>query len=249
MPSNSNKKFRAVRSTGRPKQYEVEEEFDQSIEAMGDSELPPQESKNIYPIAANDSSVFVLPMEPPLHAIRRAIRELESGSLDELVINKLISLDRKSAEFREEYVRIRALSLVRPRPSSQSYNENYIIMGGAEAQSLEEQEEISYQNPWSVNSLWDLWRFFGPSLTLVIVLQLVFSLKFVALLRKLDIPVGNFPSGMIALIIASLSLYTSYLVLNGCKGREYNQFSPRIVGIGVVSAVLAVFTVLLIKFL
>lgn len=246
MPSNSKKKFRAVRSTGRPKQYEAEEEFDQPIEATGDSELPLKESKNIYPIA-NDSSVFVLPMEPPLHAIRRAIRELESGSLDELVINKLISLDRKSAEFREEYVRIRALSLVRPRPSAPSFNESYIIMGGAEEQSL--QEEISYQNPWSVNSLWDLWRFFGPSLTLVIVLQLVFSLKLSALLGKLHIPPGNFPSSMIALIIASLSLYTSYLVLNGCKGREYNQCSPRLVGIGVVSAVLAVFTFLLVKFL
>ncbi len=248
MPSNSKKKFRAVRSTGRPKQYEAEEEFDQPIEATGYIELPPKERKNVYPIA-NDSSVFVLPMEPPLHAIRRAIRELESGSLDELVINKLISLDRKSAEFREEYVRIRALSLVRTRPSSPSFNESYIIMGGAEAQSREEQEEISYQNPWSVNSLWDLWRFFGPSLTLVIVLQLVFSLKLSALLGKLHIPLGNFPSSMIALIIASLSLYTSYLVLNGCKGREYNQCSPRLVGIGVVSAVLAVFTFLLVKFL
>jgi hypothetical protein len=90
-------------------------------------------------------------------------------------------------------------------------------------------------------------------LTLVIVLQLVFSLKLSALLGKLHIPLhiplGNFPSSMIALIIASLSLYTSYLVLNGCKGREYNQCSPRLVGIGVVSAVLAVFTFLLVKFL
>ena len=179
-----------------------------------------------------ENSVYV-----PPHLIRRAITEFENGILNELLLHKLLHLDRDSAEFRQEYVRLRVESLLMPRTSSESSYEMAAIFGSAKEQIMTEGQH--FKNPWLVNTLGDLWLFFGPFLSILIALQLFSSFKLAALLKTHVIQHGNISLITATLIIASVSLFTTTLVLYGCRGQDYRKFFPRLLAIGVVSAVIA----------
>lgn len=106
----------STRSSGKLKGQAQPDELNLYLEALDDFDFSLDEPKKSAFIA-NESSVKVLPVEAPQHIIRRAIRDLESGSLDELLVHRLIGLDRESAEFRQKYIDLRVESLMRPRSS------------------------------------------------------------------------------------------------------------------------------------
>ena len=254
MHYNPNKKFTAVPS-GRNHKRQIEQDvFDQPLDSMDDFQLPLDEPKKIVYHSA-ERFVNAPSLNPPPHAFRRAIQELESCFLNELLLQKLLALDRDSAEFRQEYVRLRAESLVRPRPSSSPWSKvgappgRETIANTSEPQEQIAPEEINLKSPWSVHKLRDLWIFFGPWLTVLIVLQLYYSYKLGALFEKQKMLYGSLPFNMDVLIIALASLLTSSLVLKRCKGQHYTNFIPRLLGIGIVSAVIAFTTHFLLMFL
>ncbi len=254
MSEDSISKKKAAYSPEKPRQDVEQDVFDQPLQSIDDFLLSRDTPIKIAS-PANESSVHVLPLEAPPHAIRRAIQELESGSLDELLVHKLLSLERDSAEFRQEYVRLRAASMMRPRASfspsieggAGTRRETIAIAGKTKAQIT--QEEINFKSPWSVNTLRDLWVFFGPWLTFLIALQLYYSFQLAMLFGKQKMLHGDLPFNMSALIIVLVSLFISSFVLKGCKGQDYHNFIPRLLSIGIVSAVIAITSYFLPKFL
>jgi hypothetical protein len=244
MPPQPKRNFQTIDYKRIPRLHPEEDVFDHPLESSDDPAFK-QETAMRKADLQEESPAQVLTVEPSLHAIRRAIQELESGRLDELIIANLISLDRNSAEFRQEYVRLRALSLTRPRalPSSWSEAHTMAIINN----EIGNEEETYWNSPWNVNSLWDLWRFFGPGLTLLTAIQLFCSFKLATLLRKLEILPGNLSFTVTSFIIALLFLIINMLILNGCKGQDHQKFVPRLLGIGIVSSVIAIMSFLLVK--
>jgi len=235
----------SAQSAGGLKEYSQQDDLDLELESFDDFESSLNESKKSSFIP-NESSVHVLPVDAPPHVMRRAIRDLESGSLDELLVHKLIGLDRKSAEFRQEYIRLRCESLMRPR-STFSPCKDLIANEWRETSTFTSKEnvkivpqEIHQKNPWSVNSLGDLWTFFGPWLTFIVALQLYYSYQLGSLLGSQEMLHGNLPINIGTVIIALLSLATSAFVLMRCKGNDYKSFIPRLAGIGIMSALTAI---------
>jgi hypothetical protein len=181
--------------------------------------------------------------ESPTNLIRLAIKELESGVLDIIVLHKLTSLDRHSAEFRQEYVKLRVEAWLKPRSSSEPCSKIEAFAGNTEEQDM--QEGRHYKNPWVVYTISDLWRFFGPLLSALIVLQLYYSYKLGAHFKSYEILHGNITLNLATLIIALVSLLISARVLNACRGMVYKRFFPRLIGIATLSVVIALASVLL----
>jgi hypothetical protein len=247
MRINPKKEDLSTRSTGSFKGYTHQEDFDLDLESFDDFDFSLDEPKKSAFIA-NESSVKVLPVEAPQHIIRRAIRDLESGSLDELLVHRLIGLDRESAEFRQEYINLRVESLMRPRSSfspctelaanSNSDRETSTFTSKAKPRIVP--REVNYKSPWAVNTLGDLWSFFGPWLTFIVALELYSSYQLGSMFESQEILHGNFPINIGTLIIAFVSLATSVLFLMRSKGQDYKNFIPRLAGIGIVSALISI---------
>lgn len=232
------KPYRGTQSAGIPTQEASQNEFDQPLQSIDDFLLSRDTPDNIASIA-DVSSVHVLPLETSPHAIRRAIQELESGSLDELLVHKLLSIERDSVEFRQEYVMLRAQSLmIRPRTSSGPLSKVEAIAGNTGTQDMPNRG--NHKNPWAVYTISDLWRFFGPLMSALIILQLFNSYQLGALFKSYEILHGNFTLNLATLIIALVSLLISSLVLYGCRGQLYTMFIPRFIGIATVNAVIAI---------
>jgi hypothetical protein len=194
-----------------------------------------------------ESYSHVLPVGPPLHLIRRATKEFESGLLDEILIHKLLPLNRESPEFRQEYVRLRVQSLLRPRASSEPWFEMVGIASNTVEQVMP--EEDNSKNPWSVDTHKDLWIFFGPWLSVLFIIQLFYSFELGALYKTHVLLDGNIPLNITTLIIALVSMFTSYFVLFRCRGQHYKKFIPRLLGLGIASTAIAAASFLLLKFL
>lgn len=234
------------------KQNVEQNDFAQNLQSVDDESTLNEPKKRAF--IPNDNSVHVLPFGPPQRLVRRAMKELQDGSEDELVTNKLIGLDRNSAEFRQGYVKLRVESLMRPRSSFMPCSELIVdperekstCTSKVNAQII---QQPILKSPWNVNNLDDLWSFFGPWLSFVIALQLYFCFNIGSLLRKQKMLDGNLQVNIATLIIALISLFTSILVLKRCKGQEYKSFIPRLSGIGIVSGLIAIGTRLLMKFL
>ena len=232
------KRYRKTESARISKLEASQNEFDQPLQSIDDFLLLRDAPDNIAS-TANESSVDVFSLETSPHAIRRAIQELESGSLDELLVQKLTYLDRNSAEFRQEYVMLRVESLtIRPRTSSGPLSKVEAIAGNTGTQDMPNRG--NHKNPWAVYTISDLWRFFGPLMSALIILQLFNSYQLGALFKSYEILHGNFTLNLATLIIALVSLLISSLVLYGCRGRLYTMFIPRFIGIATVNAVIAI---------
>lgn len=183
----------------------------------------------------------------PPHLIRRAITEFENGILNELLLHKLLHLDRNTPEFRQEYIRLRVESLLMPRTSSESASDIAAIFGSVRQPMMAEAQQ--FKNPWLVQTLGDLWLFFAPFLTILIALQLLYSIKLGPLIKTHVALLGNVSAHMTSVILALASLFTTILVLYGCRGQDYRTFFPRLFAIGAVSAVIALASFVLPKLL
>lgn len=244
----------STRSSGKLKGQAQPDELKLYLEALDDFDFSLDEPKKSAFIA-NESSVKVLPVEAPQHIIRRAIKDLESGSLDELLVHRLIGLDRESAEFRQKYINLRVESLMRPRSSFSPCTE-LVVNSDRETTSFTSKakprivpQEVNYKSPWAVNTLGDLWSFFGPWLTFIFALELYSSYQLGSMFESQEILHGNFPINIGTLIIALVSLATSVLFLMRCKGQDYKNFIPRLAGIGIVSALISIASHLLLDVL
>ena len=189
-------------------------------------------------VSANPSSTPANHLDAPAHFIRRAIQELDSGSLDELLINRLLQFDRDSAEFRQEYVRLRVESLMRPRASFIPTQRSHAAAPPDATAPHPKSEEL--HNPWQIHRLRDLWSFFGPWLTVVTAIQFYASLN----LSKLIDYRGMLPEArsphIASLLIVCLSLSISAVCLRGLRGRDFHDFAPRLLGITGASAIAAI---------
>lgn len=183
----------------------------------------------------------------PPHLIRRAITEFENGILNELLLHKLLHLDRNTPEFRQEYIRLRVESLLIPRASSESASDMAAIFGSVRQPIMAEAQQ--FKNPWLVQTLGDMWLFFAPFLTILIALQLFYSIKLGPLIKTHVALLGNVSSHMTNVILALASVFTTLLVLYGCRGQDYRTFFPRLFAIGAVSAVIALASFVLPKLL
>jgi hypothetical protein len=234
------------------RQRSEQDDFALKLQSV-DDESSANEPKKLAFIA-NKNSVHVLPFEPPLRLVRRAMKELQDGSMDEISTNKLIGLDPNSAEFRQAYIKLRVESLMRPRSSFIPCSE-LIVHPERETSTCTSKVNAqiilqpNFNSPWNVKNLGDLWDFFGLWLTFIIALQLYYSFKLGSLLRKFEMLDGNLQINIGRLAIALISLFTSILVLKGCKGQDYKIFIPRLSGIGIVSALIAIVSRLMLEFL
>jgi hypothetical protein len=241
-----------LRPSVKLKEAEEQDDFGLELQSFDDFDFSLSNSKKNF--IANESSVHVISLEPPPHLVRRAMRELQNQTMDELLIHRLIGLDRSSAEFQKEYVRLRVKSLMRPRASF-SPCEDLLANDWPKTRTFTSMpyeqmvpQEPTLKSPWTVNTLGDLWSFFGPWLTLVIALQLYYSFKLGTLFGSQEMLDGYSPINIGAFIIALASLFTSMFVLKGCKGQEYKNFIPRLSGIGIVSVLIAMASHLMLEF-
>jgi hypothetical protein len=178
--------------------------------------------------------------------IKRAIKEFESGMLDEYLVHKLLPLNRESPEFRQEYIKLRVESLLRPRASSDPWSISFA--NPENTKKLITPEVHDFKNPLIVKNFVDLWGLFGPWLTVLVGLQLFCSFQLGELLIKYEIVHGNIPYNRVILTIELVLLITSSLVLFGCRGQYYKKFVPRLLGIGTACGVMAIVSFLLLKF-
>lgn len=178
--------------------------------------------------------------------IKRAIKEFESGMLDEYLVHKLLPLNRESPEFRQEYIKLRVQSLLRPRASSDPWSISFA--NPENTKKLITPEGHDFKNPLIVSNFKDLWGLLGPWLTVLIALIIYCSVQLSMLTIKYDISHGNIPQNSVTLIIALVLLLTSSLILYGCRGQHYKKFIPRLLGIGVAYGVTTTVSYLLLKF-
>jgi hypothetical protein len=85
-------------------------------------------------------------------------------------------------------------------------------------------------------------------LTFIVALQLYYSYQLGSLLGSQEMLHGNLPVNIGTLIIALVSLVITVLILMRCKCQDYKNFIPRLAGIGIVSALIAIASHLLLIF-
>jgi len=212
-------------------------DFDEILQSMQqDLETPQRETTQRTPPILPPDPIPHLSAPAPL--IRRSIQELESGSLDELLIHQLLGLERDSAEFRREYVRLRVESLMKarnaphPTPAADSSGGPVAV---AAAPDL-----FETRSPWRINRFRDLWAFFGPWLTAIFGIQLYAGHKLVDLLAKRDLFPDILPPHLATLILVGCASTGSAALLLRLRGRDFHDFTPSLLGIGALSALFAI---------
>jgi len=225
-----------------PLREEDEFDFDRILQGMEEDlgETGGTTPEAPSPISAPDTTAAVetLQQEAPSHIIRRAVQEFESGSLDELLIHQLLEFDRDSAEFRQGYVKLRVQSLMRPRASNTPTP--YSTAPASLARSEAEIQQQQGHNPWRVDRIRDLWSFFGPWLTLLVAIQLYASHATGHLVAEKTKSLGEAPPHLIAVIMAGGLISLSALLLRGLRGRDFHDFSPRLLQISAASGACAI---------
>lgn len=225
-----------------PLREEDEFDFDRILQGMEEDlgETGGTTPEVPSPISAPDTTetVETLQQEAPSHIIRRAVQEFESGSLDELLIHQLLEFDRDSAEFRQGYVKLRVQSLMRPRASNAPTP--YSSLPGSPTRTEAETQEQQGHNPWRIDRIRDLWSFFGPWLTLLVAIQLYASHATGHLVAEKTKSLGEAPPHLIAVIMAGGLISLSALLLRGLRGRDFHDFSPRLLQISAASGACAI---------
>jgi hypothetical protein len=217
-------------------------DFDRILQGMkedlGETSGTTPEAPSPISVLETTAPVEPLQQEAPSHIIRRAIQEFESGSLDELLIHQLLEFDRNSAEFRQGYVRLRVQSLMRPRASNTPTP--YSTAPASLARSETEIQEQHGHNPWRVDRLRDLWSFFGPWLSLLVVIQLYASHATGHLVTESWKLLSSTSPHLIAVIVAAGLVGLSAFLLQRLRGRDFHDFSPRLLQISAASGVCAI---------
>ncbi len=212
-------------------------DFDEILQSM-EEDLEPTGGKKGAASATHATPVVVPQPDAPSHVIRRAIQEFESGSLDELLVHQLLQFDRDSADFRQEYVRLRVASLMRPRATFDPADLTSSHGGERKAEAVPDLNEM--KSPWRIHRLRDLWSFFGPWLTVVVGIQLYASHNLAHLLAEQKILPEEFPPHLGAFIIVGAALACSAALLRQLRGHDFHDFTPRLLGISALSGVLAI---------
>lgn len=206
------------------------------ISRTSQRERPPQSSPS-------RSSTLIHQLNAPAPLIRRAIQELESGLLDELLIHQLLGFDRDSTEFKREYVRLRVESLVRARALLNPTPATRPSSGPAEVKAAPgyvAPNLFETKSPWRVNRFRDLWAFFGPWLTAIFAIQLYAGHKLMmGFLANKDLFPDMLPPHFATLSIVGSALTGSTAFLLRLRGKDFHDFTPRLVGIGALSATFA----------
>lgn len=213
-------------------------DFDEILQSMTEDLKQMEDEKPLSLPPASAPVAASVQADPPSHFLRRAIREFESGSLDELLIHQLLQLDRNSAEFRQEYVRLRVESLMRPRATSKPSNSQYPFHGAIESKEIQTSSEM--KSPWRINRFWNLWDFFGPWLTVMVALQGYASYNLARLLREEGVLPKSLSVYLIALAILGAALLASGMCLRHRRGSDFHEFSSRLIGIAVLSGAAAI---------
>jgi len=223
-------------------------DFDQILQEMAEdlgetASSTPAEPSTPEAKSGTDAVETAVPLETPQqeapsHIIRRAVQEFESGSLDELLIHQLLEFDRNSAEFRQGYVGLRVQSLMRPRASNTPTP--YTNAPATPSRSEAEAQAPQGHNPWRIDRLRDLWSFFGPWLSLLVAIQLYASHATGHLVAEKGRIAGPISPHVIAVIVAVGAISLSALLLRGLRGRDFHDFSPRLLQISAASGVCAI---------
>lgn len=216
--------------------------FDATRPSAHGSPRSPQRER--LPQSANTHSSELIPqLNAPAPLIRRAIQELESGLLDELLIHQLLGFDRDSTEFKMEYVRLRVESLVRARASLNPTPATRPSSGPAEVKAAPgyvAPNLFETKSPWRVHRFRDLWAFFGPWLTAIFAIQLYAGHKLMmGFLANKDLFPDMLPPHFATLSIVGSALTGSTAFLLRLRGKDFHDFTPRLVGIGALSATFA----------
>lgn len=209
--------------------------FDNSIRSVNDF-LHSFDQTNRDPLPSGEQKPFTRIKAPP-QAISRTNQEVESGVLDGLQIRKLLPMAPDTAEFRLHHADLKVQAPMRGRAifaPSQKHRFN--------SETTQEQTTapppIRRKNPWQVRNLSDLWLFFGPQLTILTALQLHCSYSLASFFGKRGMYDQNVPVYSAALIIYGISLLLSFIGLISCRGRDFDDYIPKLFGIGVLSAIL-----------
>jgi hypothetical protein len=246
MHSQPEKNLQATRSTPGHKRFVGDEVFDEPLRSVDDVLLSQQKRKAITN-PAKENRHHDTPLNPTPPEITQSKSEPALGSPKNPARKHAMSQDNAATDLFQRHVnrwipwfmQFSSSSISNGKPASAS------SYGGKRIN----QAAKRYKDPWRINSLWDLWKFFGPAMTILIALQALYSLKFAELFRKFQIPAEHASFNWTALIMMLVSYFISFLVLKGCMGQNYKNFIPRLVGIGFVSAMITLLSFLLPEFL
>lgn len=212
-------------------------DFDEILDEMN-HDLGEESHREKEALASVDESRAANHLDKSIDWVNRAIQELDSGVLDEFVVNQLLQFDRTSAEFRQEYLRLRVESLIDAQIESiPSVNSQ---TGAHPTAMVQNMDRESPRSPWEIYRLRDLWSFFGPWLTIVAALQFYASMNLCKLLEDRDmLPYATSPY-LVSVLPTCLLLTISALYLRSFRGKHFHRFVPHLLGITGVSAIAAI---------
>lgn len=96
------------------------------------------------------------------------------------------------------------------------------------------------KSPWRINRFCDLWAFFGPWLTAILGIQLYASHKLSGVLAREDLFPDVLPPLLATLIMTGCASTASAGFLLQLRGRDFHDFTPRLLGTGALSALFAI---------
>lgn len=228
------------------KRFVGDEVFDAPLRSVDDVFVSLQ-NREVKANPGQEDRNLVLPLKPSPQSIGQSIQAPEIVSIEKTAKSKPGTEQSGPTDFQQKHFSRWAPWFIFVKPSSTSDDKTTSARDHAKKRISRGKKRD--KNPWCVNSLWDLWRFFGPAMTVLIALQSVYSLKLAELFQKFQTPAGKTPFNWTAIIIMIVSFFISYLVLYGCKGKNYKIFIPRLVAIGFVSAMITLVSFLLPEFL
>ena len=174
----------------------------------------------------------------PISVVRRAIKELQTGELDERALLLIGDVDVNSPTFRRLYVEARCQSYLdsplgrhhMPPLSLLNQPATMLLTDGPARSNPEHPYRISHsqmlemakKNPWAVNSLRDLFNHHGPLVTLVISSAMATALQLH--LKVLEGAHWQLPLLMIIMLLPAA------LHLRGMHGRDHLDFYKPLFG-------------------
>jgi hypothetical protein len=126
------------------------------------------------------------------------------------------------------------------RPRASNAPTPYSSLPGSPTRTEAETQEQQGHNPWRIDRLRDLWSFFGPWLSLLVVIQLYASHATGHLVTEKGRAFGVASPHLIAAIVAGGLISLSALLLRGLRGRDFHDFSPRLLQISAASGICAI---------
>jgi len=95
-----------------------------------------------------------------------------------------------------------------------------------------------FRSPWRVYSLLDVWHFFGPLLSLIVITQVCSSIL-ISIRLNASILIS---STSVAAMILAVFLATDTFILFMLRGRHFRSFTPWLTGLLLVSLYIALVT-------